>query len=213
MHSYFHGSRYHRFTRFIVGVSVVAVAGLASACGASKTTWVLETPAQSSSAQAAPTSHTGMQVQSDSFADGATIPLEFVNTSAGGKNQSPQISWNAIPKAKSYAVTVFDKDAKNGAGIYHWIVINISPTINSLAANASATGLPQGAVEIAHGMTDVHYQGPFPPENSLHHYVVTIYALNKDAISHTDAATVIDQIHQSTIASSSFTGTYETIKK
>ena len=102
-----------------------------------------------------------------------------------GKNLSPQLSWeNAPAGTRSFAITVYDKDAPTGSGFWHWIVFNIQASANELkqgAGDASRNLLPQGAIQ---GVTDFGqpgYGGPCPPEgDEPHQYLVTVYALKTD---------------------------------
>src|SRR5215510_12665375 len=62
-----------------------------------------------------------------------------------GQNMSPALRWSNPPAGtKSFVLTVFDPDAPTGSGFWHWTVFNIPGTATSLAANASASGLPTG---------------------------------------------------------------------
>lgn len=116
-------------------------------------------------------------VSSTSFADGAPQPRSVVFAACGGEDISPQLSWRGAPAGtKSFALTEFDTDARAGAGFWHWLVVNIPPSVTSLRAGAA---LPAGVVA---GMSDhglPGYQGPCPPVGDPpHHYIFTISALN-----------------------------------
>ena len=79
-------------------------------------------------------------------------------SSAGGKNQSPAISWSAVPEAAAYAVYIFDTSAGNWC---HWKAL-ISP---------DKTSLKQGE-------NPGQYKVPYPPSGT-HRYQITVYALAK----------------------------------
>ena len=68
------------------------------------------------------------------------IPEKFTFNGLGckGENLSPALQWKNPPEGtKSFALMVHDRDAETGgAGIWHWVVVNIPPT---------ATELEQGA--------------------------------------------------------------------
>jgi len=123
-----------------------------------------------------------IQVRSSSLIDGAELPSRrFVYGRCGGGNLSPDISWNAAPKGtKSFAVTMFDPDARGGLGWWHWIVLDIPASVGELPEGASRSGrLPAGAVEGLSDFGEGGYQGPCPPRGDpAHHYVLTVYALD-----------------------------------
>ncbi len=150
--------------------AAVAMA-IASLCVA----WFVCTPS-SASAQAVFT------LTSHDLRDGATVGNAQVynEDDCKGANVSPQLSWsNAPPGAKSFAVTIFDRDAP-GPGWWHWAVADIPANVTSLPSNASASGYLKriGAIEARNDYGDVGYGGPCPPPGKAHRYVVTVFALN-----------------------------------
>jgi hypothetical protein len=121
-------------------------------------------------------------VSSTDLHDGSPVHSEQVydKDACTGGNVSPQLSWrNAPPGTKSFAVTIFDRDAP-GPGWWHWAVAGIPPRIDSLPANASASGAlkQMGAIEARNDYGDTGYGGPCPPPGKPHRYVVTVFALN-----------------------------------
>lgn len=125
-------------------------------------------------------------VSSASFKSGARLPSAkhvYNKLDCGGDNVSPDVSWKNAPKGtKSYAVTLFDPDAKTGSGWWHWIVFNIPSSVTHLKEGASGgdTGdMPEGSVESRTDFGTPGYQGPCPPAGSgTHRYVLTVYALD-----------------------------------
>jgi Raf kinase inhibitor-like YbhB/YbcL family protein len=103
-----------------------------------------------------------------------------------GQSVRPALEWSGAPNGtKSFAVTMYDKDAPTGSGFWHWVVIDIPPQTTSIAA----TGLPEGAKE---GNTDLGkpgYFGPCPPIPRKHNYVFTVYALDVDKLDAPAGAT------------------------
>jgi Raf kinase inhibitor-like YbhB/YbcL family protein len=100
-----------------------------------------------------------------------------------GKNISPELSWNYAPKGtKSFAVTVYDKDAATGSGWWHWVVFNINGTTSQLkqnAGNASANLLPKGAIQSITDFGQNSFGGACPPkDDKAHQYLFTVHALN-----------------------------------
>ncbi|MEM9770799.1 MAG: YbhB/YbcL family Raf kinase inhibitor-like protein, partial [Cyanobacteria bacterium P01_D01_bin.73] len=82
-----------------------------------------------------------------------------------GGNQSPQLSWAGAPEGtKSFAITVYDPDAPTGSGWWHWNVVNVPASVNSVSQNASAgDNLPGGALEIRNDYGVVGFGGACPP--------------------------------------------------
>lgn len=96
-----------------------------------------------------------------------------------GGNQSPAISWTAGPEGtQSYAVVMHDPDAPTGVGFFHWVVADLPAGTTSLAENASAGGLPAGAVQAYTDFGASGYGGPCPPPGPAHRYEITVYALD-----------------------------------
>lgn len=107
---------------------------------------------------------------------------EYSGHGCAGGNMSPGLSWSGAPaNTKSFAVTLFDPDARAGQGWWHWVVINIPPTIHALsedAGNRSGAHLPAGATQVRTSFGDSAYGGACPPVGDKpHRYVFTVYAL------------------------------------
>ncbi|WP_025742025.1 YbhB/YbcL family Raf kinase inhibitor-like protein [Aquimarina pacifica] len=103
-----------------------------------------------------------------------------------GQNYSPQLTWKNAPKStKAFAITMYDQDAPTGSGFWHWVVYNIPNSENSIEANSGTTSenkLPAGA---EHGTNDAGirgYVGPCPQPNTLHTYLITVYALKSPIV-------------------------------
>lgn len=123
---------------------------------------------------------------STDIADGQPLPAAQRSgmMGAGGKDQSPQLSWSGFPAAtKSFAVTVYDPDAPTGSGFWHWAVANLPATTTSLAAGAGAPNavLP-GGFQLPNDARLPQYVGAAPPPGSRHRYVVSVHALDVETI-------------------------------
>jgi Raf kinase inhibitor-like YbhB/YbcL family protein len=98
-----------------------------------------------------------------------------------GENISPQLSWqNAPAGTQSFAVTMYDKDAPTGSGLWHWVVFNIPTNVTELPSNAGDIAkklMPVGAVQSMNDIGNNGYVGPAPPAGPSHQYVITVYAL------------------------------------
>lgn len=115
-----------------------------------------------------------------SYADGGTIPMQYVDRGAGGKNISPAFTWDDPPvTTKSFAFSIVDPHpvARNWV---HWLVIDIPFRERELTEGASRSpALPPGAKELRNTSNSIGYAGPAPPKGSgAHPYVATVYALN-----------------------------------
>lgn len=120
----------------------------------------------------------------------ANVPIgdKFVNNSNGckGQNVSPDLKWSTAPAGtKSFGITIFDKDARKGAGWWHWLVFNIPANHKELkedAGNPKGNKL-EGATQSVTSFGTPGYGGPCPPVGEpQHRYVFTIYALNVDKL-------------------------------
>lgn len=168
-----------------------------------------------------------MQLISDSFAAGARIPDEFVfgvhdpqaqvRLSA---NRNPHLRWTNLPAGtRSLVLICVDRDVPtkpddvNKAGrfvpaslprtdFYHWVMVDIPPTVLEIAAGACSQGItvrgktqPPGPVGTRQGVNDytgwfagdqdmagvyLGYDGPCPPWNDMleHRYFFNVYALD-----------------------------------
>ena len=123
-------------------------------------------------------------LSSTSFKNGGDIPAKFAMKSvAGGKNISPQLSWEGAPEGtKSFAVTCIDLHPLAKRWV-HWMVINIPADKDSLPEGASGEKTPKGSLEIENSFGDIGWGGPQPPPGSgKHEYLFTVYALGTDKI-------------------------------
>ena len=113
---------------------------------------------------------------------------------AGGQDISPQLSWSGFPKeTKSFAITVYDPDAPTGSGFWHWAVMNIPATVVSLPSGAGApnsTVLPKEAVQLKNDANLTQFLGAAPPPgHGIHHYIITVYAVDVAALDIPQTAT------------------------
>lgn len=101
-----------------------------------------------------------------------------------GENQSPQLSWTGAPAGtKSFAINVYDPDAPTGSGWWHWNVVNIPASTNSITQNASINDtLPQEALEIRNDYGIIGFGGACPPPGEVHRYIFTVYALGTERL-------------------------------
>jgi Raf kinase inhibitor-like YbhB/YbcL family protein len=123
------------------------------------------------------------------------LPERFTFNGLGcqGQNISPPLSWSDPPDGtKSFALMVHDPDAlTGGAGIWHWVVINIPATVTSLeegAGTADGAKLPPGSRQISNDyagfINSPGWGGPCPPPGAKPHtYNFTLYALKVEKLN------------------------------
>jgi Raf kinase inhibitor-like YbhB/YbcL family protein len=121
-------------------------------------------------AQQAPAA--GMSITSSAFADGGALPKQYT---CDGTNVNPPLDFHGVPQAAhSLALVMVDPDAPGGA-FTHWLLWDI-PTTTPGIAEAAKT--PPG-VAGTNDLGQASYGGPCPPPGPPHHYVFTLYALDK----------------------------------
>ena len=160
-----------------------------------------------------------MKLTSDSFRDGDYVAREHLLSAdygfgCTGGNRSPHLQWQDAPSGtKSFAVTCFDPDAPTGSGFWHWVVVNIPPTVTELpldAGNPASGKLPAGALQVRTDFGKPGYGGPCPPEGDHpHRYLFTVHAVSLDALpvtADTSAAVVGFHLHFNTLAKASLMG-------
>jgi Raf kinase inhibitor-like YbhB/YbcL family protein len=128
-----------------------------------------------------------MQLTSQDFTEGQTLPLRHVYNGMGyqGDNISPHLAWQNVPEGtKSFVVTCFDPDAPTGSGWWHWVVANIPATVRELPQGAGSRLelLPEGAIQTRTDFGKTGYDGAAPPNSSTHRYVFTVHALKTERI-------------------------------
>lgn len=125
-------------------------------------------------------------VTSTDVHDAEQLPRRQVHHSAGGDNESPQLSWAGFPAGtRSFVVTCFDPDAPIVSGFWHWVVVNIPASVTELATGAGAddTSLPPGAFHVRNDFGTHAYGGAAPPQgDQVHRYYFVVHAVDVDAL-------------------------------
>jgi Raf kinase inhibitor-like YbhB/YbcL family protein len=160
-----------------------------------------------------------MRVTSSSFKDGDYLGRDHVLSSAygfgcDGGNKSPHLRWEGAPAGtKSFAVMCFDPDAPTGSGFWHWVVVNIPPSVTELPVDAGSGRLPAGALQVRTDFGKPGYGGPCPPEGDHpHRYLFTVFAVSMDTLpvtADTSAAVVGFYLNFNTLAKASLMGLFK----
>ena len=107
-----------------------------------------------------------LELTSPSFQNGSSIPAQFTCDGAG---ISPRLIWSAPPAGtKAFALIVLDPDAPGGP-FTHWVLYDLP------AEGRLGDGARQGRNDF--GKTG--YGGPCPPGHQQHHYLFTLFALDR----------------------------------
>ena len=163
-----------------------------------------------------------MKLASNSFKDGDYLKQEHVLSAdygfgCGGGNRSPHLAWTEVPAGtKSFAVTCFDPDAPTGSGFWHWVVVDVPPSVTELpldAGNPASGKLPAGALQVRTDFGKPGYGGPCPPEGDHpHRYLFTVHAVGMEKLpvtADTSAAVVGFYLNFNTLAKASLMGLFK----
>tara|TARA_R110002072_G_scaffold47597_3_gene130777 strand:- start:3705 stop:4274 length:570 start_codon:yes stop_codon:yes gene_type:complete len=130
-----------------------------------------------------------MSITSTDIKAGELMPKtqEFAGFGCTGDNLSPQLSWaNAPAGTKSFAITAYDPDAPTGSGWWHWVLVNIPASINTLATSAGKPEkalLPEGSQTFRNDYGSKSFGGACPPEgDKAHRYQFKVFALNVEKL-------------------------------
>ncbi len=152
------------------------------------------------------------KIGSKDLKNNETLPYTHVYKGFGcnGGNLSPELHWTNPPmNTKSFALICHDPDAPKENGWYHWLVLNIPLSTNSIAQGAKF----KNSFETVTDFESVGYNGACPPiGHGIHHYNFTIYALDVDKIEidkNTKPKEVEQKVLAHTIAKSTITALYE----
>ena len=129
-------------------------------------------------------------LKSDTLKGQLSTTRVFKGFGCSGENISPELSWEGAPKGtKSFAVTVYDKDAPTGSGWWHWVVFNIPSNITKLEegfGNKPSKGVIQSITDF--GVSG--FGGACPPiADKAHEYIFTVHALDVEKLELDEKAT------------------------
>ena len=122
-----------------------------------------------------------------------------------GGDVSPQLSWYGFPPAtQSFTVTMYDRDAH----FWHWAVVNLAPTTSAVESGLPLVPPSVGVLKTRCGR--VGYAGAAPPPGSgVHHYEITVYALDVRRIDVPNAAAVSSAIKGHVLGKATIVATAE----
>jgi Raf kinase inhibitor-like YbhB/YbcL family protein len=152
--------------------SVLALAALALAgCGGGETV-----------KGSAPKAPDAITLTSPAFTEEGTIPRRFT---CDGAQKSPPLRWSGVPAGSAeLALLMEDPDAPEGTFV-HWVVVHIPSGVRTLETGK----VPAGAKQLEQSFGKRSYGGPCPPEDDPpHHYVLTLYSLERRLPVEDDAA-------------------------
>ncbi len=113
-------------------------------------------------------------LKSSAFNNNEKIPILYT---CDGQNISPPLSWtNAPANTESFVLIVASPDW-GPHKVYLWTLYNL-PSDNKNLKEGANKHLPEETLVGKTFYNDAKYYGPCPPDNLLHHYVYTLYAIN-----------------------------------
>ena len=147
---------------------------------------------------------TKLQLTSDAFKDGQSIPGKYTCDGAG---QTPTLHWGDPPEGtKSFALVVDDPDAPSGT-FSHWGVFDIPSSARSVG------GGERIGTEVSNDFGKPGYGGPCPPKgNGPHHYHFKLFALDVGSLALNAQSHVSDverEAEKHALAKGELIGTYE----
>lgn len=125
---------------------------------------------------AAPARAQHLRLRSDAFANNHAIPVEHTCDGAG---TSEQLSWSGAPSGtQSFALILFDPDARPPRGFVHWVAYDIPAGVHAIPSGKySDASLPQGGLEGNNGRGKLGFIPSCPGPGKPHHYTFTLFAL------------------------------------
>lgn len=148
-------------------------------------------------------------LESNDLGGQATLRMYYNSFGYSGQNISPELHWKNAPEGtKSFAVTMYDKDAPTGSGFWHWVVFNIPASVTELKSNAGdlTTNIaPSEAIQSITSFGKPGYGGPAPNPGPAHEYLITVYALKSmlNLDKNTNPELVGFNLYQNTLARAS----------
>lgn len=153
-----------------------------------------------------------IKVSSSAFNDAAAVPKAQSEYADG---VSPDLRWNVVKGAVSYAIIMEDPDSRPIKPFVHWVVWNIPPTVTELPAGLQEQlrlTEPEGVLQGRNSSGTHGYFGPKPPVGDpAHHYHFQVLALDSmlDLPPTSDRDAVLAAAKGHVIAKGSLVGLYQ----
>jgi Raf kinase inhibitor-like YbhB/YbcL family protein len=120
-----------------------------------------------------------LAVTSTAFSNNGTMPMKYSEYADG---VSPNLSWAAVPNARSYAIIAEDPDAKPQLPFVHWVAWNIPADVTRLPDGVQEQPRltePDGVLQGRNSRGSTGYYGPRPPAGeAAHRYHFQVFALD-----------------------------------
>lgn len=154
---------------------------------------------------------------SSDIAQGKSLSKDHVFQGFGcdGQNISPQLSWKNAPEGtKAFAVFAYDPDAPTGSGWWHWQIVNIPSTVDTLprGIGKSSNKTVLGATQYPNDYGIIGFGGACPPKgHGPHRYQFTVHALSTelDLPENPTSAIVGYMVNANTIETATIEALYE----
>ncbi len=131
-----------------------------------------------------------------------------------GDGISPEIWWDRVDGAKTYALILEDPDARSVTPFVHWVAYNIPADVTSLPEGLQNPAQPSkpGVMEGKSSEGSLGYFGPRPPVGDPpHHYHFQVFALDRelDVPPGAERDEVLQAMSGHVLAAGELVGTYE----
>lgn len=162
----------------------------------------------------APAGH--LRLASASFRNMRAIPVE--HTCDAAAPTSEEVHWTGAPAGtQSYALVLFDPDARPPRGFVHWVAYDIPASVHAIPSGTyNQASLPGGGVDGNNGRGTLGFIPSCPPAGAPHHYTFTLYALSVPSLGLKPGATreaVLAAIEGKVLAQAKLVGLYSRAKK
>lgn len=144
-------------------------------------------------------------LQSPALSSQTMMPVQYT---CDGRDISPPLKWSHPPhNTVAFALIISDPDAPGGT-FYHWVLYNIPNNIHLLPEGIATIRIRSTVGKNSWNKSS--YNGPCPPKGALHHYLFTLYALDKKLVlpNDSDVNAVLAQIKAHLIQQTSMIAEY-----